>query len=778
MPTRSRRTLRSEVAHLTSGQLFIALPTDISVPDVPAKRVKREHELGVYAALYSRSAEITEEWLRAMYKRWLQKRDHDAPAEGTISEVQGLGAGSRQLPPLALLVCTVQGSQVLLVNAVNKAIAQEDWLELGLILREIELWYSILHQESAERPWWELEAASKAAKDQPPEVVHLDVEAESVALDVDTCDSEQALHQVEQEPRDTAAGMDIEACDSTQALPQVKQEPEDAAAGEDGKGGGDGTLTKAQKKKLKEKRQKERRNAAAADAAASHFDVSADAGIAAEGSSSENAAARVFNRAELVYYVMPDGNEIFAQILEVHRETDPPHYTIMCDGREKQTEANRLRPFDAGAATPAPTPAGSSEDPRDAVDEAFEQEQQHFDMQGMREACPHGMPAAVRAVGDDSAEEDDSAEKDADRDYMKRLRDGSRDSSSFFFGGIYWTDAFIMDFVTVREKTSSSIQCPLLGRRVRRESSDRPDLIGTVGRATSFDVETGKYRVFVFDSGKCYNLPPKKISAIGEPTVSVRLPEGMGEAAARGETDRVMKWLDEGGHVDARDGEEHDCANLLMAAAEGGSEDLVRRLINRGACVNLQDACGVSPLSTAALHGHWWAVEDLLLAGADPLLENSDGSTAMGAAKSGRNGYNDFFSRLVMLDSVLQGAVNRCAFNHIACIRMLQSRLRRPFNGKARPAGVNEAVLEQELLFEQWQTCRISGGLRAHVRELCKEHQLGSRRSDSKRRRDKRLNKWVQLAHEDEGRALPFYDGFEDYMPFASDSEQDSDYET
>ena len=143
------------------------------------KRVKRETELGRYASLQSRAGEITEAWLRAMATRWLQKRAIDKPGEDASREARGLGDGQRSLPPLGLTVCTVDGSRPLLVNAVNKAISESSWHELGVLLQQMELWQSVLHQPGAERPWWELEAASVAAKGQPPEVIHLDVEPDS-----------------------------------------------------------------------------------------------------------------------------------------------------------------------------------------------------------------------------------------------------------------------------------------------------------------------------------------------------------------------------------------------------------------------------------------------------------------------------------------------------------------------------------------------------------------------------------------------------------------------
>ena len=65
-------------------------------------------------------------------------------------------------------------------------------------------------------------------------------------------------------------------------------------------------------------------------------------------------------------------------------------------------------------------------------------------------------------------------------------------------------------------------------------------------------------------------------------------------AAGWGEAQVVAAWLDEGGGVDARCAEHND-ATLLMEAAAGGQEAMVRMLLQRGASVNLQASLGVTP---------------------------------------------------------------------------------------------------------------------------------------------------------------------------------------
>ena len=91
-------------------------------------------------------------------------------------------------------------------------------------------------------------------------------------------------------------------------------------------------------------------------------------------------------------------------------------------------------------------------------------------------------------------------------------------------------------------------------------------------------------------------------------------------------------WLDGGGSVDASCGERDD-ATLLMAAAYGGHEAMVRMLLQRGASVNLQDSLDTTALMAAALNGHTTTVQVLLDAKADASLQATDGYTALMVAE-------------------------------------------------------------------------------------------------------------------------------------------------
>ena len=102
----------------------------------------------------------------------------------------------------------------------------------------------------------------------------------------------------------------------------------------------------------------------------------------------------------------------------------------------------------------------------------------------------------------------------------------------------------------------------------------------------------------------------------------------MRRAAEEGGTQAVGAWLNKGGGVDARCAEQDDMT-LLMAAADGGQEAMVRMLLQRGASVNLQDSLGATALMCAAANGHTTIVQALLDAKADASLQDSDGATAL-----------------------------------------------------------------------------------------------------------------------------------------------------
>jgi hypothetical protein len=110
------------------------------------------------------------------------------------------------------------------------------------------------------------------------------------------------------------------------------------------------------------------------------------------------------------------------------------------------------------------------------------------------------------------------------------------------------------------------------------------------------------------------------------------LPEGLFDSASAGSFHAVTAWLNEGGGVDARCAENYD-DTLLMMAAYGGQEAMVRMLLQRGASVNLQNSLGWTALMGAAANGHTTIVQALLDAKADASLQEITGGTALKMAE-------------------------------------------------------------------------------------------------------------------------------------------------
>ena len=100
-----------------------------------------------------------------------------------------------------------------------------------------------------------------------------------------------------------------------------------------------------------------------------------------------------------------------------------------------------------------------------------------------------------------------------------------------------------------------------------------------------------------------------------------------------GDAQAVAAWLDEGGGVDARCAE-YGGTTLLIAAASGGQEAVVRMLLQRGAGINLQSSFGITALMGAAINGYTMIVQALLDAKADAsLLQGKTGKTALAWAE-------------------------------------------------------------------------------------------------------------------------------------------------
>ena len=67
----------------------------------------------------------------------------------------------------------------------------------------------------------------------------------------------------------------------------------------------------------------------------------------------------------------------------------------------------------------------------------------------------------------------------------------------------------------------------------------------------------------------------------------------------------------------------------LHVAAGSGHQDVVRRLLERGAGMERRDECGCTALHYAAQHGHVYVVECLLRAGARIDVQQNEGATSL-----------------------------------------------------------------------------------------------------------------------------------------------------
>ena len=113
-------------------------------------------------------------------------------------------------------------------------------------------------------------------------------------------------------------------------------------------------------------------------------------------------------------------------------------------------------------------------------------------------------------------------------------------------------------------------------------------------------------------------------------------------AASRGHLRAVALLLDRGAKVDATDGE--DVTPLILASYRGQT-DVVKLLLERGAAVNAREKLnGLSSLSHAVGRGDKELVSVLLAHGANPLLKDADGRTALERAEA--NGASEIVALL------------------------------------------------------------------------------------------------------------------------------------
>ena len=130
-------------------------------------------------------------------------------------------------------------------------------------------------------------------------------------------------------------------------------------------------------------------------------------------------------------------------------------------------------------------------------------------------------------------------------------------------------------------------------------------------------------------------MGPEERRAFAHRSWGLFVTEALQDAALQGHV-AVLRLLLEcyGQEIDAKD---HDGSTALHSAAEGGSADAVRLLLDRRADVNARSNCDDTALHFAAREGHLAATELLLAGGADASARTRFGATAMDHARRNEN---------------------------------------------------------------------------------------------------------------------------------------------
>ena len=185
-----------------------------------------------------------------------------------------------------------------------------------------------------------------------------------------------------------------------------------------------------------------------------------------------------------------------------------------------------------------------------------------------------------------------------------------------------------------------------------------------------------------------------------EPAVSsaASLPIEIFESAEKGELQKVVEWLHEGGLADAHtavpvDNNQTATATLLHAAAANGHLEMVTELLERGASVDLEDEYSFTALMNAAYLGHLSILHLLLQHSANPDLQSSLGGTAlMMAASQGQEACVQALLR-AKADTELQDTHGRTALRyseaggHTAIVELI-----RQHAAPSHPAAVGPAA--------------------------------------------------------------------------------------
>ena len=153
-----------------------ALPVSGSLGLGSAKRVKREHEDGVYATTRRhRGAEIIDvSELRDEWRRVLLPSRGSVHTEGGEGAALAAEAALPAVPPLFLGACHgSEASQQLLTRVLAETIADADWQELWVLLGQISTCIEHLATPDAVRPWWVRQAQQAGGSGDVAEYVDL-----------------------------------------------------------------------------------------------------------------------------------------------------------------------------------------------------------------------------------------------------------------------------------------------------------------------------------------------------------------------------------------------------------------------------------------------------------------------------------------------------------------------------------------------------------------------------------------------------------------------------
>ncbi len=127
---------------------------------------------------------------------------------------------------------------------------------------------------------------------------------------------------------------------------------------------------------------------------------------------------------------------------------------------------------------------------------------------------------------------------------------------------------------------------------------------------------------------------PQAAPTVPTPAAQV-VARSLHEAVVGGEYEAVVKLLDQGAEIEAKD--PRSGASPLHYAVMKGRMQIIDLLLSRGADVNSRTRNGTTPLHTAALYARKEVAERLLEAKADVNAKSLSGATALALAAAAKN---------------------------------------------------------------------------------------------------------------------------------------------